>query len=477
MTRRRLSLWIILSAFCAAFPGPGGCAALDCRDCNVILISVDTLRADALGIYGSKFGASPNIDRAAQNGFVFLNAYSPAPNTHPSHMSLFTGLYPSRHGLNMAQAPGEKRQLSKRYKTLAQILRSEGYKTAWFGPLYDPHLDLTQGFERGFDFKYLQSRHTEIGDPDRIQNWIAGRGSDKFFIFLHNYNMHVPYAPRRSTLKLFAGRLLRKDAPSYEDMNREAWNEFLDDPSLRKMLEERGLLENPDARYAMAKKKWGSHFLAARLSQNTNRIFFGRFNLSDPGDLKDLKTLYEMSVFDVDAWFEGIRRKLAETGLLGKTLVIITSDHGEEFREHGGMEHYQLYEECLRVPLIFLHPQAGEGRGLDAMAGTVDVLPTILDILGLRGPPNVQGISLKPFMEGGGVPAAPRRLYAEWWGNSTYAVRDSSFTFLSSRLETFEGLYDRRRDRKESVNLIHSEPQRADEYRVMIQNYQEDRAE
>ena len=166
-----------------------------CKDCNVILISLDSLRAKSLPCYGYEKNTSPNLCEFAKKSFLFKRVYTPSSKTLDSHFSIFTGLYPKSHGVNVPFTS----VLDKKIRTLPQIVESNGYATLFSGPLIDPHLPLDRGFERGFRYK-------EYGDEPRFwfdnmkKYGLLGR---KFFAFLHTYDVHEPYIPNTVHIKLF----------------------------------------------------------------------------------------------------------------------------------------------------------------------------------------------------------------------------------------------------------------------------------
>lgn len=436
-------------------------ASAECKDCNVILISLDTLRADALGAYGSDFGSSPSIDRAAKKGFVFLNAFSPVPSTIPSHMSVFSGLYPSRHGVLHAWMPGKMRSP---HPTLAEILSDLGYRTAWVWvapfPSEDPMVEIRHvGFGRGFETFINEAVSQGTGTLTAF-SWLEKNASEPFFLFLHNYRMHDPYAPSRRSMRLFFNKLHRKKYMTSEDLNQKLSEAIERDPSL--------VFSTRTASGVMMRY----HRLYALRDRE---MFWRQFNLRDPMQQEDLKTLYAANLRDVDEWFAGLIRKLEDLKILDKTILVLMSDHGEEFWEHGRFSHSQLYVETLHVPLIFIFPK-GRGRSIPDVVSGVDIYPTILEILGIGIPETVQGMSLKTLMEGGAYPEE-RFVFGDHGARSSYSVRDAARAYIVDRSEGFvERYYDRVNDPGETRDLIEAnEAVSIKKYRRILKSFLEGR--
>ncbi len=450
-----------------------------CKDCNVILISLDTLRADVLGAYGSDLGLSPAIDRAAKRGIVFSNAYAAAPWTMPSHMSVFSSLYSQRHNIRNAWGP---EKLDAADPTLAEILKKRGYKTAWAWIAPYPSTDSMMlcshgGYGRGLD-EYINEALIRDADSPTVFRWLEKNATNRFFLFLHNNHMHDPYAPRWETLKQFSGRLRRKNFLTHEEILERTEEDILNNPSLIFSSQTIALHPEVFGLKDMNGKQDGIRKLMTRLQHKSywynallERMFWPQFDLSRPDDISDLRALYSMRLYELDRWFGALQRKLDDLGLRNKTLIVLMSDHGEELGDHGGLRHIQLHEEVLRIPLIFLLP-SGNGKRVSGMASNVDIFPTVLAALGLEIPRSIQGISLKPLIEGRPYPDS-RPVFSDFWDKSAYAVRDSSYAYIVDRSNGFEEkFYDRINDRGETLNLIGSGGAApVDKYRRILSEY------
>jgi arylsulfatase A-like enzyme len=333
-----------------------------------VLISIDTLRADRLNCYGyGKRKVSPNIDALARDGILFGNHISAAPWTIPAHMSLLTSLWPSNHGVTASlreiKAAGNRFPvLAPSRTTLAEILVAHGYSTAAFtaGDTLDPEFGYGQGFSL-YRTNMLKLHADAVGE---MEQWVAGHASDPFFLFWHTFECHAPY---------LGTRFLQEVLPS----------------------EQAATVGEAVERYA------------ERLHHGEVQV--GRFRSilvhRNVFELDVLEALYVGAVADTDDWVGVFVGKLRELGLYDRSLIIFTSDHGEEFADRSPDAFYNahghnLHREMVRVPLIVKLPaQEAAGTRVAALSRAVDVMPTALDVLGLAGTPQMQGSSLRSLWE------------------------------------------------------------------------------
>jgi arylsulfatase len=329
----------------------------------VILILVDALRADHLGCYGREESASPTIDRLAQTATVFTDARSSSSWTKSSIASLFTALSPSRHGVL-----GETDVLDDHVPLLASLLQEKGYRTAAF--VGNPWLSPLFGFSRGFSLYcdrfnllrrlfpleqlYRKGLLASEVYPDgkeilgTARAWIEKNAAAPFFLYVHLMDVHDPYLPPPPFDRMYLGREFQT-------------------------------LERRD--------------LAAR-----EKAF--RTASSDSTLLPLVRGLYAGGVAYADHLIGNFLSFLGAQGILERSLVIITADHGEEFLEHGGTTHgKRLHEETLRVPLIVRLPSGATGAVVDEPVCLLDILPTVLEAAG-SDPPHGEGESLLPLLEG-----------------------------------------------------------------------------
>lgn len=321
---------------------------------NVIIMGVDTLRPDHLSCYGYQRKTSPNIDRLAAGGALMLHNVSQAPWTLPSFASLLTSLYPHQHGASSGLS-----QIRTGFPTLGSILLENGYTTAALvnSRVLNPELKL----DRGFEFYDPPGPVPRLADEDTRQAlaWID-KQTKPFFLFLHYFDPHEPYAPPAPCDTLYD--------PGYSgNLARKAF--VLAD-------------EFPD------------HMIAG--SETMRR--------ATPEDWAHVNALYDGEITFTDAAVGELIKGLGERGLLKRTLLVLVGDHGEEFYEHKSFGHgHSLHSEVINVPLIFSLPGviAGNARISD-QTRSIDVLPTVLDVLGIKAQGNFEGTSLVPLLTGKG---------------------------------------------------------------------------
>jgi arylsulfatase A-like enzyme len=384
------------------------------RALNFIVISIDTLRAGNLGAYGYAAETSPFLDELARDSSVlFEYALTTSASTPQAHMSMFTGLYPSVHGITTGAE-----NLPGRMITLTEILREAGYETGAVTEdgLVAPHY----GFARGMS-SFRENKSADLFSPtgqvdhtvEQSLGWLRRNSRKKFFLFVHTYQVHDPYSPPPAYEKHFTPYLHEGRTYAYEELpeHLRLMREY--DREIRYTDEQLGLL------------------------------------------LEGLRTL-----------------ELDES-----TVVFVTSDHGEEFLEHGHYKHgAHLYDhEILRVPLIVWGPGTVRGpRRIETPVSLVDLMPTILDLAGLPQVEDLQGISLAPSLTEDEAP--PRRdLFAEAWGGAVgpdfgaipwkrpaLAVRNARYKYIMAAADGPDGprfeLYDLVSDPRERKNIAGREP-------------------
>jgi arylsulfatase A-like enzyme len=315
---------------------------------NVVVLLVDALRADRLGAYGYARDTSPNLDRAAAAGVVFDRAFTTATWTLPAVVSLLTGTLPSTHGVVRGNSV-----LSIERRTLGDVLREAGYSTAAF--VGNPLVDEARGFRAGFE-DFTECFFMNAGRiHERLLPWIRAHRAERFFLYVHYIDPHAAYAAPGPFYSYFdpqyAGRI-----------DHNTWD-VLGDPATAAGLpvELRGdlgeqVLRDPNARRILA----GTAFVDR------------------------LRDLYDGEVRYWDAQFAELRSALAAEGLDDETILVVLSDHGEEFAEHRHLGHgYDLFDETLRIPLVVLDPDETRPRRVAACTSIADVATMLLERLGL----------------------------------------------------------------------------------------------
>lgn len=374
-------------------PGPG------VRRPSIVMISLDTLGARHLGLYGYERDTSPNLDAWAAEATVFLNAYSTSASTAESHMSMFTSLYPSVHGIRNLIDKDRVRALDGEVLSFVQTLQEHGYATV--GYHNGGNVDSVYGFDRGFDVY----RRGKLSDA---VVWLEENADQRpFFLFFHTYFVHDPYLPRPPGDARFTD-------PGYEG----------------------GIIHSRDQLLELTGESgWRAQ----------HRTFWERVDESDPDDVAHLVALYDALVAQLDADLAALLDAIARHA--PGAIVILLSDHGEEFGQHGKFRHQQVYGEVLHVPLIVRHPERGRGRRVEEAVSLIDLAPTVLALAGLPTSVQFQGRSLAGHLDATG----PRRpIFAEY--RKQRALIDGGWKLVERRGRKAE-LYDLAADPEEQHNV------------------------
>jgi arylsulfatase A-like enzyme len=393
---------------------------------NLVVVLVDTLRADHLGYAGHTRPASPRIDALAEESFVFLGHHANASRTGPSVATLFTGLHPRSHGvLNPLTSWDAKGTLDPSQTTLAERLAEHGYRS--YGFTGNLNASPRFGFDQGFvEYRFVECE--SAADFNALALEALADVSEPFYLLLHYMEPHSTYAAPERYRSLWAD-------PSYS-----------------------GPLT-------------GDH---AQLDE----IVAGKLDVT-AADVERLRVLYDQEIRYLDDRLGELLDGLEAAGHADDTLLVLHSDHGEEFLEHGSALHgYTLYDEQLRVPLLIRDPRRPAGRRIEFVTRQVDVLPTLLELLGIEAEPGLQGRSLVPLFEG--VPAEPAPpVFAEASLRAVKTVKLRSISWdgwklIENRLPhpSLE-LYHLENDPGEQENLAAAEPERAEAMRAQLRAFAE----
>ena len=363
---------------------------------NLLIITIDTLRADHLGIYGHENISTPNIDNLGRQGVFFTHAISHVPLTLPSHCSLFTGNLPLKHGVR-----DNGYRLPDFNVTLAEFLKQRDYRTAAFVGAFP--LDSRFGLNKGFDVyddsygstnpvrdhSFVERKAEEVNS--RAIHWITENMESRFFVWIHYFDPHAPYEP----------------PPPY------------------------------------------------------NREYAGRE--------------YDGEIAYSDHAFGELLEKLNGLGLTEKTLIVLTSDHGEGLGEHKEKTHgIFIYDSTLKVPLIFSNPKIiPESKEVEDQVALIDVMPTVLDLMGCNPIPKMEGNSLKSFFSG-----EKTYPYQVCYIESVAAMLDRNWAPLQGiRSEKWKyinapehELYDLQSDPEEHDNIFDKKPEIAMKLKEELQD-------
>jgi arylsulfatase A-like enzyme/Flp pilus assembly protein TadD len=364
---------------------------------SVLLVSIDTLRADALGAYGNPHAQTPGLDRLARDGVVFQDVHAHNVVTLPSHATMLSGRLPMEHGIR----DNSGFRFPEDVPTLATLLEAAGYRTAAFVSAFV--LDSRFGLDRGFEVYDDRFGGAEVRTAFKVaersgertvaaaRDWLAAQGSAPSFAFVHLYEPHFPYEPPEPLASRFPSRP------------------------------------------------------------------------------------YDGEVAAADAALSPLLGPLLDAGASGRTLVVLTSDHGEALNEHGEATHgIFAYEATLRVPLILHAPRLLRPRRVSTPVQLVDLLPTILDALSLEPPTELSGRSLWPLAAGRRAEPAP--LYFESLYSSLnrgwaplYGVVEDGLKYIDLPVPE---LYDLAADPAEERNLVTQRPEALQRLRARLADFQ-----
>jgi arylsulfatase A-like enzyme len=337
---------------------------------NVVVISIDTLRADRMSMYGYHRATTPELDAwAARSAVVFERAVVQAPWTLPSHVSLFTGLEPFHHGVNF------RRPAPPRLEMLAEYLRREGYATAAVtgGGFVHPSFGFWQGFDsyRYWSSRLDSGRELDSGVEQAIA-WIDANGDRPFFLFFHTFEVHGPYRARQP----YFDQLDRKGPAAPDGVIR-----VMDGP----VSAADGFVRAP------------GYFTLESPEGATSRRRLG------VDDLAMVSRAYDSQVAYTDRRIAALLGRIAQAG---PATVVLTSDHGETIGERGDAGHGPLDDANLMVPLAVAFADGrGSGRRIPVQVRSIDILPTLLESLGIEPRGEIDGQSLVPLVDGRVEPA------------------------------------------------------------------------
>ncbi len=396
---------------------------------NLLFVSIDTLRKDHLGCYGYRRPTSPFLDRVARGGARFQSVTAVAPYTLPTHATMFTGLMPPRHGA----VHTSDRLVAQRVRYLPHVLRERGYHTAAYtGGAF---VSDSFGFDAGFDrftitdpitveddqLAKLEPEKREARERQNLEaaaKWVDSRGGEPWFLFLHTYTVHEYCAPEGDLARFDTKPVTTPGRVFPQWLTSDAW-----------------------------KKEPGS-----------------------AGDLDHVRDRYDATIAYCDRMLEQLFLRLEKSGQLKNTVVVIVGDHGEEFMEHGSMRHsVTLYEEMLQVPWILAAPSIPPGTIVNEPVSQADIMPTLLDLLDVPVPGDLDGHSRRSALRGDLKSFIETPLFAQVASpfSRRVALRRGQWKMISSENAEFPGsavpaapveFFDLRNDPLEGSNLIDSNP-------------------
>lgn len=315
---------------------------------NILLFTIDACRPDHFGCYGYARNTTPNIDKLANEGVLFTHAFSQSAWTTPGMISIFTSLYPPTHTVDAKdKTPGVG------ILTLPKVLKTHGYTV----PVLPRFVDIPNYWHLGFD-TVDKDRFQDLEGEDLLELMKAYK-QEKFFIWYHYHGLHLPYNPPAPYDRIFQENTVNETPADSE---------------------------------------------AVSIIKRKSVIRSGSIHFHHE-DKKTIVALYDGQLRQLDDYVGRLLGKMKDWGILENTLIIMTSDHGEELFEHGFVGHAstslnaKLYDEMIRIPLIMWWPKRLEYKKIEELVQQIDIMPTILDILGLTVPEELQGNSLLPLIQ------------------------------------------------------------------------------
>lgn len=437
-----------------------------CKNCNVILITLDTLSANHLPCYGYLRNTAPNLCAFAANNILFKNSYANASWTLPSDVSMLTSLYPQYHGIT--DDMNYMLRLSSRIPTLPDILQQHGYRT-YFGIPNDRAFPVSDVYYQGITRVIpVGSGAQENLDGALGQFLRDAADGHRTFLYLHSYYVRNPYLienrKKMFTSDTFPNIPLSR-SQVYDNFSEDFYQNLIEelarivgkpnspiDPSFYEKLKSAPTLSEA--------KKLAESKIIDLDSYYNEYYYLSRINIRDPRQVEYIKALYDQKIFELDEWIGNVLLPFLNNPVIKKnTIVIITSEHGEEFMEHGRITHETLYDSNVKVPLIISLPGASR-KTVDVPVQTVDITPTVLDVLGISLRPfRFQGVSLLGSITGSSM--RDRLLIANSYNGehdlkTVRNMRWKMFMIRDNGTYIPYELYDIMRDPTESANLLTS---------------------
>jgi len=465
-----------------------------CKDCNVLLISLDTCGAKHMSTYGYGRDTTPNLTALAKEGILFTNMHTNATWTLPSHVSMFTGLYPMVHQVQKAYDT----YLDPSAPLLPDILQKNGYDTYFYAPNEERNIAQVHVYNRGvahWDTHYWDYRGNEGEYLKMAMNQLENNASEnkKTFMFFHTYMCHGPYVTEDQPL-LYADASIPSLTLKRTDIFEAPFTEDFYQYILKRLPEG---IRNGD--FAIAPQKMEALYLALQQAQNFSVAkqvyenaalenmwgetgmgdyqeefyYWGKIDKRNTAHIAYIQALYDQRVHMMDEALFSVFRELYSASSWSKnTIVIITADHGEEFMEHGNMLHDSLYDANTQVPLVVLIPGA-KPQVIQEHAQSVDITPTIVDATGIQNSYAYNGQSLVPVIIGGSL--EKRLIIANGqvpYQSDRVTIREGDWKLF---VQLYQGtilpyeLYNTADDPSEQINVLGKNMGRA---KKMIRNFE-----
>lgn len=440
---------------------------------NVVLITIDSLRADHLSCLGYPKKTTPNLDKLAENGILFTQAFSNAPGTSTSFPSILSSTYPLQYGFS--------EYLSHRRVLISEVLKRNGYLTCAIHS--NPYLSSYYGYNRGFDI-FRDFLFDSYGIQEKIELKRAKKYKKiKIILGKQNYIYKVLRKFYRTGLRITRNRakkelgiqskfataeLINKEIISYlekiSNINQKffIWIHYMDVhlPYLP-----------PKKVFNLQKYLTCNRKEAEKLNEKIFKNIYEKKLKIENDELEKIIELYDAEIMYVDESIRSILDELKKLNLLDSTLIIVTADHGDEFLEHGDIAHTpKLYDELLHVPLIFYAPELGKNIIINDLISLIDLAPTILDILKIEKPKEWMGESLLPLIKG--ERKSEKGVISEIFHNGRKtSYRTKKWKFIVDEEKNAYELYNLTKDPRELNNVAEIYPNIAEEFSLKIREH------
>ncbi|MCY4523958.1 MAG: sulfatase, partial [Halobacteriovoraceae bacterium] len=405
---------------------------------NVLILSIDALSANHLKMYGHYRNTFPKLEQFAKESLVFEKAFTAAGYTLASHVSLFTGLYPKNHKVHLYYPEGDhgerlnykKTSISESIKTMGEYFSSLGYHAIWAVEPGNEQLNGKDSEGRGFNTFFRDF----VGSIEKFEAWIESHSNSKFFAFFHSGFLFSPYFVKASerNLESFDNKHPFL-SPNYQGAIISNFNEAQRE-YFKKYPEQKGQTHN--------------HY------KNFFEFWWSRVDRNNPEDLQHLRDLYDEKILLFDEHFERLISLLKKKNLYDNTVIIVISDHGESFGEHGYFDHAGLHQEVVWVPLIIRIPGVNHKK-ISTTVSLIDLYPTLVSMLSKESPHKMDGKDLTPIISET-YKKAHDFFFFETGG--TKAVSDGTWKLIKLEKENQPLMYNIIDDPKEQEELSLNHP-------------------
>lgn len=437
-----------------------------CPGCNIVIVNIDTLRPSNMPCYGYVRNTSPNLCAYANSNMRFSNFYTQTPFTLDSHMSIFTGLFPSSHQVTEAL----KDTLNPEIPIFTETLDKNGYRTIWVGATDDINLPLDRGLGRGFDEFHQADGNSPDWESDYSKLLPELLGDTPTFMFIHSYGVHSPYlvgkGPYRFIQSVYPGIPLTEEEfyPHSRDYYEFVISEFtsrLNASSTAESKQRNGKIVSRLEQALKVNDLDKARQITWEFPDYENYSlymtwYYLHIQQGDEAVLEYLKTLYDERIYQVDRQLASLFKFLNRPDVKNNTIVIILSDNGEEFMEHGSFDHgTNIYNTATHAPFILSVPGMKQGV-YHELFQAVDIVPTLLDLVGIVPEGPLDGVSMLPVMKGRAPSyTGDRYLIGQYRGGDIISIRNSRWKMYKNfKPDQYVELYDLMKDPLEQHNVL-----------------------